>query len=146
MSEQSLVIRLFGNSTQMRIVDFLLEFPINEFTTNEMIENIGMSKTTLYKGLDNLISQSMIKTTKRGKGLIISIDMDNPFIQTIKTAVSIASGQIAEKQLKNEKFLMHIKQSLKTLESLQTRKALLQSELKVTKATLKTMPIMKTKS
>lgn len=146
MSEQSLTIRLFGNSPQMRIIDFLLEFPINEFTTDEMIKNIGMSKTTLYKGLDNLISQNMIKTTKQGKGLIISIDMENPFVQTIKTGVSIASGQIAEKELKNEKFLMNIKQNMKTLESLQIRKSLLQNELKVTRATLKTMPLVKVNS
>jgi len=141
--KESLVLRIYGNSPQMRIIDFLMEFPTNEFTSGEIIENIKMSKTTLYKCLDDLSVQGMIRLSKaKGKAIVCGIDMKNPIIQTIKAGVGIASGEIADKQLTNERFLSGIRASEKNRESLMTRKKLLRKELNLTNESLKTMPLL----
>jgi hypothetical protein len=143
MMEESLVLRIYGNSPQMRIIDFLMEFPTNEFTSGEIIENVKMSKTTLYKCLDDLSAQGMIKLAKaKGKAIACAIDMKNPIIQTIKAGVGIASGEIADKQLDNERFLSKIRATAKNRESLMTRKKLLREELHLTNESLKTMPLV----
>ncbi len=141
--EESLVLRIYGNSPQMRIIDFLMEFPTNEFTSGEIIENVKMSKTTLYKCIDDLSTQGMIRLSKsKGKAIVCGIDMKNPIIQTIKAGVGITSGEIADKQLTNEKFLSRIRASEKNRESLMTRKKLLRKELNLTNESLKTMPLL----
>ncbi|PIN82305.1 MAG: hypothetical protein COV65_07095 [Nitrosopumilales archaeon CG11_big_fil_rev_8_21_14_0_20_33_24] len=143
MMEKSLVLRVYGNSPQMRIIDFLMEFPTNEFTSGEIIENVKMSKTTLYKCLDDLSAQGMIRLSKaKGKAIACAIDMKNPIIQTIKTGVDIASGEIADKQLTNERFLSGIRASAKNRESLMARKKLLREELNLTNESLKTMTLL----
>lgn len=141
--EESLVLRIYGNSPQMRIIDFLMEFPTNEFTSGEIIENVKMSKTTLYKCIDDLSAQGMIRLSKsKGKAITCVIDMKNPIIQTIKAGVGITSGEIADKQLTNERFLSRIRASEKNRESLMTRKKLLRKELNLTNESLKTMPLL----
>ena len=141
--EKFLVFCVYGNSPQMRIIDFLMEFPANEFTSGEIIENVKMSKTTLYKCLDDLSAQGMIRLSKaKGKAIACAIDMKNPIIQTIKTGVSIASGEIADKQLTNERFLSRIRASEKNRESLMARKKLLRKELNLTNESLKTMLLL----
>ncbi|MCI4433281.1 MAG: hypothetical protein JHC41_06775 [Nitrosopumilus sp.] len=138
--EDSLIIHIYGNSPQMRIIDFLMEFPTTEFTSAEIIENIKMSKTTLYKCLDDLSAQGMIRLSKtKGKAIVCMIDMKNPIIQTIKTGVGIASGEIADKQLTYERLLSKIRSSANNRKSLLVRKKLLREELNLTNESLKTM-------
>ncbi len=49
MSESSsLLLRAYGRSPQMRILDYLMDFPKNDFTQKEILEALGMSKTTFY--------------------------------------------------------------------------------------------------
>ncbi|QLH07139.1 winged helix-turn-helix domain-containing protein [Nitrosopumilus ureiphilus] len=141
MSEDSIIIQVFGASPQMRIVDFFLEFPTNEFTINEIVENVGMSKTTATKYVEALNQQELIKTTKKiGKTQPYTINMKNPVIQMIKNAVGIMSDKVADNQLSDEKLLMKIRKSAVTSESLMSRKKLLQTELKYTNEHLKTIP------
>mgnify|MGYP001564515358 FL=1 len=85
----------------------------------------------------------MIRLSKaKGKAIVCGIDMKNPIIQTIKAGVGIASGEIADKQLTNERFLSRIRASEKNRESLMTRKKLLRKELNLTNESLKTMPLL----
>ena len=99
-----------------------------------------MSKTTLYKCLDDLSAQGMIRLSKtKGKAIVCMIDMKNPIIQTIKTGVGIASGEIADKQLTYERLLSKIRSSANNRKSLLVRKKLLREELNLTNESLKTM-------
>lgn len=59
------MIKIFGASPQMRIIDFFLEFPTNQFTTNEIVENVCMSKITATKYVEVLNQQEFVKTTKK---------------------------------------------------------------------------------
>ncbi len=45
---RSVLLRLFGKSPETRIIDLFLDNPLFEFTRNEVIESLGMAKSTLF--------------------------------------------------------------------------------------------------
>jgi len=48
---ESIIIKTFGTSPKLRIIDFFLDNPFFDFTKKEVIEALGMSKQTFYKYL-----------------------------------------------------------------------------------------------
>lgn len=96
----SLLLRAYGSSPQMRIIDYLMGFPTNDFTQKEMIEALGMSKTTFYKYFDNLVEFGMIRVNRRiANSRLYSINLKNPLVQSLKKNVDYLSEKIAEGSL-----------------------------------------------
>jgi len=98
MSEAgSLLLRAYGSSPQMKILDYLLDFPRNDFTQKEIIEALGMSKTTFYKYFDNLLEFGMIRINRKiAKAKLYSINLSNPIVQSMKNNVDYISEKIAK--------------------------------------------------
>lgn len=51
---RSLLLRAFGSSPKLRIIDILLTNPFFDFSKNELVKELGMSKQTLYKCFKDL--------------------------------------------------------------------------------------------
>lgn len=99
MENESLIATVFGYSPQMRILNYLLDFPTSDFTKKEMIEALGMSKQTFYKYFDYLEDSGMVKVNRSiGKARLYKIDRANPMIKTITEFERKLSMQIAERQ------------------------------------------------
>jgi predicted transcriptional regulator len=98
MSESSsLLLRAYGSSPQMKILDYLMDFPKNDFTQKEIIEALGMSKTTFYKYFDNLVEFGMIKVNRKiANSKLYSISLESPLVQSLKKNVDYLSENIAE--------------------------------------------------
>jgi DNA-binding IclR family transcriptional regulator len=98
MSESnSLLLRAYGRSPQMKILDYLMDFPKNDFTQKEIIEALGMSKTTFYKYFDNLVEFGMIKVNRKiANSKLYSINLESPLVQSLKKNVDYISEKIAE--------------------------------------------------
>ena len=93
----SLLLRAYGSSPQMKILDYLLDFPKNDFTQKEIIEALGMSKTTFYKYFDNLLEFNMIRINRKiAKANLYSINLSNPIVQSMKNNVDYISAKIAK--------------------------------------------------
>ena len=101
MSESSsLLLRAYGSSPQMKILDYLMNFPKNDFTQKEIIEALGMSKTTFYKYFDNLVEFGMIRVNRKiANSKLYSINLENPLVQSLKKNVDYLSEKIAEDSL-----------------------------------------------
>lgn len=96
----SLLLRAYGSSPQMKIIDYLMDFPTNDFTQKEIIEALGMSKTTFYKYFDNLVEFGMIRVNRKiANSKLYSINLKNPLVQSIKKNVDYLSEKIAEDSL-----------------------------------------------
>lgn len=54
MRQKSLLLRILGESPKLKILDYLWDFPTNDFTKKEIIDALGMSKQTFYKYFDDL--------------------------------------------------------------------------------------------
>jgi predicted transcriptional regulator len=93
----SLLLRAYGSSPQMKIIDYLMDFPTNDFTQKEIIEALGMSKTTFYKYFDNLVEFGMIRVNRKiANSKLYAINMKSPLVQSIKKNVDYLSEKIAE--------------------------------------------------
>lgn len=81
----------------MKIIDYLMDFPKNDFTQKEIIESLGMSKTTFYKYFDNLVEFGMVKVNRKiANAKLYSINTDSPIVKNIKKNVDYISEKTAE--------------------------------------------------
>ncbi|MCH7967061.1 MAG: hypothetical protein IIB02_06565 [Thaumarchaeota archaeon] len=100
MQQANLVFRIYGKSPTIKIVNFLLGFPKNEFTSTEIIDDLGMSKTTFYKYFVDLVDIGMINVNpKSTKPKLYSINLESPVIQNIRRNIDFVSEKIADKEL-----------------------------------------------
>ena len=99
METQSVITEVLGYSPRIRILDYLLDFPINDFTKKEIIEALGMSKQTFYKYFDSLEKYGMIKVSRTiGKAKLYQIDSKSELVKSIIDLEKKMSLQIAEQE------------------------------------------------
>ena len=97
--EASLLMRVLGNSPKTRIIDFMMDNPLFDFTKKEIMETIGMSKRTLYKELPDLEEHGIIKVSRKiGKAKLYKINMDHQLIISFRDFEMKFSLQEAEKE------------------------------------------------
>jgi predicted transcriptional regulator len=98
-TDESLLSVIFGYSAKMKILDYLLDFPTNDFTKKEIIDSLGMSKQTFYKYFGDLVGVGMIKVNRTiGKAKLYKIDHGSPLVKSIVDFEKKISLQIAEKE------------------------------------------------
>lgn len=139
---ESLLVEIFGDSSRIKIVDYLMEFPTNAFTPSELVEGIGMSRTTVFRELNILLNQDMIKSVdKIGKSLTFTINLKSLIVRLMQQSVHFRSEDIADRQLARKNIRTIIRTNLKNREVLYARKKMLQNELRLTKQMIETMPV-----
>ena len=138
---ESGIIALYGDSTRMRVLEYFMQFPKNEFTYGDIVEAVGMSRTTAFKEVSNLLDNNMIVPSgKIGKSTTYKIDIKNPLVKVMQKSVSYRSGEIANKQSARKNIQILIRASLKDKESLYARQKLLNNELRLTKSMIREIP------
>lgn len=139
---ESLLVEIFGDSSRIKIIDYLIEFPTNAFTPSELVESIGMSRTTVFRELNILLDQDMIKLVdKIGKSHTFTINLKSPIVRLMQQSVHLKSEDVADRQLAKKKTRTIIRTNLKNKDVLYARKKMLQYELRLTKQMIDTIPI-----
>ena len=96
---QHLLSRIFGYSPKMKIIDYMMGFPTNDFTKKEIIEGLGMSKQTFYKYFDSLEELGIVKVNRTiGKAKLYKIDSGNKMVRMMTDFERKMSLQIAERE------------------------------------------------
>lgn len=99
MKEQSVITEVLGYSPRIKILDYLLDFPTNDFTKKEIIEALGMSKQTFYKYFDSLEKYGMVEVSRTiGKAKLYKINSGSDLVKSIRDLEKKMSLQIAEKE------------------------------------------------
>lgn len=97
--EDGIIFRIYGNSPNTKMLDFLLSFPRNEFTANDIIGELGMSKTTFYKYFGNLVNMGIVKISQETKKpKLYSINLSNPIVQNVRKNIDFVSEKMADKE------------------------------------------------
>ncbi len=131
---ESGIIALYGDSPRMRMIEFFMQFPKNEFTVPELIEGIGMSKTTAFKEVYKLKHNDMVKQSGNiGKSPTYKINLNSPIVYSMQKLVSHRSKKIAGSQpLRTHRVLLR-----QRIESLYNRELMLKNELKIVRTRIK---------
>ncbi|CDI06251.1 winged helix-turn-helix domain-containing protein [Candidatus Nitrosotenuis uzonensis] len=99
MENQSLLMRVLGYSPKMKILDYLLDFPTNDFTKKEIIDALGMSKQTFYKYFDDLEGVGIVKVNRAiGKAKLYKVNYENPVVTDLVNMEKKLSLQIADEE------------------------------------------------
>jgi len=97
--EDSILIKAFGYSPKLRIIDIFLTNPLFDFSKNELVRELGMSKQTLYKYFKDLEELGMVKFTRKiGRANLYKINLKNPMIKMLNEYTTQLSLQIAEQE------------------------------------------------
>jgi len=99
----SLLLRVFGHSPKLRIIDIFLTNPYFDFDKEELARELGMSKQTIYKNLADLEQLRIIKITRKiGRATMYRIDRTHPMIKMLNESVNETSFQIAKQKEKQQ--------------------------------------------
>jgi len=100
----SLLIRALGNSPKLRILDYLLDYKLNDFTKKEIVEALGMSKLTFYKYFKDLEDLGLVIASRKiGRATLYKINLENPIVKMIIEYETKLSLQIAEQEVERMK-------------------------------------------
>lgn len=103
MQYKSLLVEIFGESPKIRITDFLIDFPTNDFTKTEIVKATNMSKTTFYKNFDVLEKFGVVTVSRKiAKAKLYKINLLHPLVKRIREIEKDISLDIATKSREKE--------------------------------------------
>jgi len=103
----SLLVRAFGSSPKLRILDYLLDYKLNDFTKKEIVEALGMSKLTFYKYFKDLDELGLVVASRRiGRATLYKVNLENPMVKIVMEYERQLSLQIAEQEAEKVKKLI----------------------------------------
>lgn len=89
---ESLLLKTLGKSPQLRIVDFFLDNRMFDYSKKEIIEELGMSKTTFYKVWGEIEGRGIVSVSRKfGKAKLYKLNTDN---ELVKNLIEIEKGLI----------------------------------------------------
>jgi len=87
-NRESVILTLFGSSPKTRILDLFIDNPLFEFTKNEIIESLGMAKSTLYAVLPELEKEGIIEETRQiGKASLYRLNSESPVVHEFRNLI-----------------------------------------------------------
>ena len=79
---KSILLRVFGSSPQLRLLDFFMDNPGHDFSRNEVMDAIGMAKRTLYDYLPVLVEEGAVKVSRRiGRAELYILNTESPIVR-----------------------------------------------------------------
>jgi DNA-binding transcriptional ArsR family regulator len=102
-NRESVILTLFGSSPKTRILDLFLDNPLFEFTRNEIIEALGMAKSTLYSTLPGLEEARVIVETRQiGKASLYRLNSESRVVQDLRGLIRRYAKTIAQNETAND--------------------------------------------
>jgi len=96
---ESIILKTFGASPKLRIIDFFLDNPLFDFTKKEVIEALGMSKQTFYKYFPELEEEQIVKVSRKiGKAKLYKINLEHPLVIMLREYEKKASIKTVKKE------------------------------------------------
>jgi Fe2+ or Zn2+ uptake regulation protein len=95
----SLLLKAFGYSPKLRIIDIFLTNPYFDFAKEELARELAMSKQTVYKNFKDLEELGVVKVSRRiGKATMYRIDRNHPLVKTLNESVNETSFLVGKRQ------------------------------------------------
>ena len=82
--EKSLLVRFLGDTPLIRVIDFLIENSIFDYTKTDIADNSGISRASLYKVWPMLEKFEIIKSSRKiGNTTLYKLNKGNPVVQKL---------------------------------------------------------------
>ncbi|AMK15575.1 hypothetical protein [Methanobrevibacter olleyae] len=93
-----MLIKIFGNSPQIKVINYLLMNPFGELTKQEIAVGSEISRITLNKFIEDLIGNEILVKEANSK---YKVNLKSPIIQKLNLLLDELSKIEIEKQMKN---------------------------------------------
>ena len=102
--EVSVLVEYFGEHPIVRITDFLIENKLFDYSKRQIIEEVGISKATLFKYFPKLEEAGIVKLSRKfGKTKLYKINAESPIVKRIidlgLTLADEASKRVVDEEL-----------------------------------------------
>jgi len=82
--DESLLIKAFGNSPKLRIIDFFLDNKLFDFSKKEIIEGAHLSRTTFFKVWDEIEKLGIVEVSRSfGKTKLYRLNKKSDIIEKL---------------------------------------------------------------
>lgn len=99
-----LLTQIFGECSQVKLIDFLVAHPWSEYSKTELADGAGIARPTLYKLLEKLLTEELILETKKvGNIQLYQTNRKSPIIKRISSLQGFLADRELEKQKKTYK-------------------------------------------
>ena len=99
----SILLKAFGYSPKLRIIDILLTNPFFDFSKEELAKELAMSKQTLYKNFKDLEELGVVKYSRQiGRATMYRLNKEHPMVRKIDEMTNEISLQVAEKEMEKQ--------------------------------------------
>jgi DNA-binding transcriptional ArsR family regulator len=104
-TEKSVLIEYFGDHPIIRIIDFLLENRLFDYSKKQIAEGAGIGRPTLFKYWKKFEEMNIVKVSRVfGKTKLYKLNEENPIVKKIieldLILADIASQKLIEEQRK----------------------------------------------
>lgn len=101
----SVLVEYFGEHSIVKITDFFIENKPFDYSKKQIMEEVGISKATLFKYFAKLEEAEIVKVSRKfGKTKLYKINTESPIVKRIidlgLVLANEASRKITEKELK----------------------------------------------
>ena len=84
MEQKSILIELFGHTPELRVIDFLLDNNIFDYTKTEIARGAGITRPTLYRFWDKLEKAGLVtKSRKINRTQLYKVNLESLIIKRI---------------------------------------------------------------
>ena len=101
--EKSMFLEFFGDSPSFRIMDFLLEHRLQDFTKTEISKGANVSWAALFNCWKNLEKHKIVKLTRTvGRAKLYQLNESEPIVKKLKEmemALIRQSGEMEEEKV-----------------------------------------------
>lgn len=102
--DPSLFLQFFGDKPKFRIMDFMLENRLSDFTKTEIAKGAGLSWAALYSYWDELERKRIVKLTRTvGRAKLYQLNEDSPLVKlfmNIEATIISEAADMEEEGLK----------------------------------------------
>lgn len=97
--EKSFFIEYFGDLPRLRIIDFLIDNLVYDYSLVEIAKGAGVAYTTLVDIFPDLIKKGIVKETRQvGKSKMYQLNRENPAVE-VMLAVDMKISELGVKQM-----------------------------------------------
>lgn len=81
---ETLLLKYLGASPTLRIIDFFLDNPLSDYSKNEAVRDLEMSRATFFKFWKELEKSGAVKPTRKiGRATMFRLDRQNEVVKQL---------------------------------------------------------------
>ncbi|MDO8873015.1 MAG: helix-turn-helix domain-containing protein [Methanoregula sp.] len=85
---------VFGNTSEMRLLEFLLPLQDIEFNVTELSEEVGVSRVTATRIIKKFVKNKILKPRRVGSVTFYSLNVNSPWVEVAKRLNIVAIESI----------------------------------------------------